>query len=421
MLLTNQKLRSLKPTNERQVIRVQERSGLSLIVEALPTRSIRFEGRMKFPFSRSGRTRYVPIGVYKKDIQKVEDALTKWTEIKAWSKENNSCPTLFKHKDQTPKKDITLAQVSEEFLDYYSKTRKKRSSRDRKNKLNQILNFFGEDTSISEFEKSAGGRQKVIAMVRHIEKGVRHKPSFDQAARCRGLLQQVFKFAIDRDYLHTNTAGKLIDERVGHIKKGNPHIKWSDVSYFLRSVSENSCNGGLLVDYALKAHLLMCSRVGWIVRLEWNWFDPKINAWVIPSSTSGLKRKKDDDTNDHIIPNTPEIELLMKKIREITGDKKHVFHSPEGKQFPHLHDETPNRHLKNLGWSGKQTAHGWRDVITEGCLENKFNWDIISRCLAQLEHKQGTRGHYDDSELLDQRRELMEWWTAELVKKGLVI
>ena len=31
------------------------------------------------------------------------------------------------------------------------------------------------------------------------------------------------------------------------------------------------------------------------------------------------------------------------------------------------------------------------------------------------------RGHYDDSLLIDQRRELMEWWTAELVRKGLKI
>ena len=420
MSLTNQKIRSIKPTKKRQVIPVQDRSGLSLIVEALPTKSKRFEGRMKFPCSRSGKTKYIPIGVYKKDIDKVEDALGKWNEIKAWSKDQNLCPTTFKNKDQESN-HITLAQVSEEFFEWYSKTRKARSSKDRRNKLNQILNFFGKDTLISEFEKSAGGRQKVIALVRHIEKGVRLKPSFDQAARCRGLLQQIIKFAIDRDYIQSNAAEKLIDERCGHIKKGNPHIKWNEVSNFLKSVSENSCNGGLLVDYALKAHLLMCSRVGWIVRLQWDWFDSEKNAWVIPASTSGLKRKKDDIENDHVIPNTPEIDLLMEKIRSITGDKKHVFDSPEGKQFLHLHDDTPNRHLKNLGWCGKQTAHGWRDVITEGCLENGFSWEIISRCLAQLEHKQGTRGHYDDSELLDQRRKLMEWWTAELVKKGLEI
>ena len=48
---------------------------------------------------------------------------------------------------------------------------------------------------------------------------------------------------------------------------------------------------------------------------------------------------------------------------------------------------------------------------------------MINRCLGQIEHKQGTRtrSHYDDSLLIDQRRELMEWWTAELVRKGLKI
>ena len=111
----------------------------------------------------------------------------------------------------------------------------------------------------------------------------------------------------------------------------------------------------------------------------------------------------------------------MEQVKEFTGWQKYVFYSFNGKSDPYLGEKTINDHLKNLYWFGKQSAHGWRDVITEGCLENGFSWDMISRCLGQLEYKQGTRDHYDDSLLIDQRRELMEWWTAELVKKGLKI
>ena len=111
----------------------------------------------------------------------------------------------------------------------------------------------------------------------------------------------------------------------------------------------------------------------------------------------------------------------MEKIKQLTGWQKYFFYSFNGKQYPHLGEETINYHFKNLKWGGKQSAHGWRDVFTEGCLENGFSWELISRCLGHLEHKQGTRGHYDDSLLIDHRRELMECWTAELVRKGLQI
>jgi hypothetical protein len=114
--------------------------------------------------------------------------------------------------------------------------------------------------------------------------------------------------------------------------------------------------------------------------------------WVIPAQTSGLKRLKKDTENDYHIPSTPELEKLMKQIREFTGWQKYVFYSFNGKSDPHLGEQTINENLKNLSSYKKQSAHGWKDVIKEGYLEKGFSWDIISSCLEQLEHKQGING-----------------------------
>ena len=49
-----------KPNKETtQVIPVQERSGLYLIVEPKPSKCKRFEGRMRYPRGRSGKTQYI--------------------------------------------------------------------------------------------------------------------------------------------------------------------------------------------------------------------------------------------------------------------------------------------------------------------------------------------------------------------------
>ena len=59
--------------------------------------------------------------------------------------------------------------------------------------------------------------------------------------------------------------------------------------------------------------------------------------------------------------------------------------------------------------------------MTAGQEKGGFERDIILRQLGHTEHKQGTAGAYDNTQFLKERREFLEWWTAELVNQGLVI
>ena len=213
-------------------------------------------------------------------------------------------------------------------------------------------------------------------------------------------------------------------EGISHTKKSNPTISWDEVPELMKSIKENSCDGSILTQLALKFYLMSCCRVGAVVRLEWNWFDQSNDIWVIPPDTSGLKRKRKNTSNDyaHIIPVTPEMNLLMNEIKKITGHQKYVFLSPEGEKYPHLNPETINTHLKRLGWKKRLTAHGWRDVlVTAGQEVGDFPKEIIFRQIGHTEHKQGTSGAYDNTQFIDKRRELMNWWTKELVTQGMVI
>ena len=192
----------------------------------------------------------------------------------------------------------------------------------------------------------------------------------------------------------------------------------------MKSIKENSCDGSILTQLALKFYLMSCCRVGALVRLEWDWFDESKDQWVIPPETSGLKRKRKNTSNDyaHIIPVTPEIHLVMNELRKISGYQKYVFLSPEGKKYPHLNPATINTHLKRLGWEKRLTAHGWRDVLVPAGQEvGEFQKEIIFRQIGHTEHKQGTAGAYDNTQFIDKRRELMNWWTKELVTQGMEI
>jgi len=405
---------------------VQNRSGLSLIKRG---ESKYFEGKFRFPFHRDADWAVVQIGVWSKEIN-VEEALLKWHEIKRWSKENNKHPKFFSQ--QIPKSEKTFLEVANEYMnDVYIPKRKRRTWQDRQNKLNQCLKYFGEHQLIADFEFDNQGRVKIKKMLKDVfETNGAHY----QLVRCRQLFTWIFEYAEEEQYIRDNQnplprGFRFQWEGVKHQKKGNVTLakgitnkSWGDVPKFLQSVNENPCNTSPLALLALKAHLLLCIRSGVVVRLEWNWYDAEEDMWVIPAETEGLKRRLGDEDNVHHIPSTPEINKLMSQVRKISGWQKYVFYSLGGKNQPHLGEETLNDTIQNLGWKGKQSAHGWRDVITTGTLEHSdIHYEIIDRQLGRLAHKQGTRGHYDESTLLGKRREFMAWWSKTMIELGLIV
>ena len=83
---------------------------------------------------------------------------------------------------------------------------------------------------------------------------------------------------------------------------------------------------------------------------------------------------------------------------------------------------TINHYLSNLGYRGRLTAHGCRDVIvTSGQEVGKFERDILLRQIGHTVHKQGAFGCYDNTEFLSKRRKFLKWWGKELVNQGLKI
>ena len=75
-----------------------------------------------------------------------------------------------------------------------------------------------------------------------------------------------------------------------------------------------------------------------------------------------------------------------------------------------------------LAMGGVLTAQGWRDVVQTVAQDVLgYNWEVPDRQLGHLPHKKGVRGHYDNSELLDKRRQFMDDWSNWCIKQGLAI
>ena len=418
MSLSTVQIRKKQPPNRRTTESVLDGSGCFLITE--PSNSKRFILRMRFPFNKDGRMVDVPLGSWGKSINSVQDVIRKGETIKRWSKLNNLSPKEYKNRFEKKVVEKTISDVFESYMEIHKQKVKEVTWEVTQNRLNQMLEFFGKNRQLSDFELRNGGRQLVIQMMKPMIK----RGSVEQSGRCRRLLGQVFNHCEDRgwmDYGQNPSSRKTDEETIKRTKRSNPTLNWSEVPEFLNTVSENHCGGSILTNLSTKFYLLSCLRVGTLVSLKWDWFDSEENLWRIPPDTSGLKRKMGEG-EEHLLPVSPEMRKLMDELFEITGHQEYVFWSPEGKNKPYLNRETINSHITNLGYKGRLTSHGWRDVIvTSGQEELRFPLDIILRQIGHTEHKQGTSGHYDNTEFLPERRKFVNEWSLKLVNNGLKI
>ena len=418
MTLSTVQVRNKKPSDKRTTESVLDGSGCFLITE--PSNSKRFILRMRFPFNKDGRMVDVPLGSWGKSINSVQDVIRKGETIKRWSKLNNLSPKEYKNRFEKKVVEKTISDVFESYMEIHKQKVKEVTWEVTQNRLNQMLEFFGENRQLSDFELRNGGRQLVIQMMKPMIK----RGSVEQSGRCRRLLGQVFNHCEDRgwmDYGQNPSSRKTDEETIKRTKRSNPTLNWSEVPEFLNTVSENHCGGSILTNLSTKFYLLSCLRVGTLVSLKWDWFDSEENLWRIPPDTSGLKRKMGEG-EEHLLPVSPEMRKLMDELFEITGHQEYVFWSPEGKNKPYLNRETINSHITNLGYKGSLTSHGWSDVIvTSGQEELRFPLDIILRQIGHTEHKQGTSGHYDNTEFLPERRKFVNEWSLKLVNNGLKI
>jgi integrase len=68
--------------------------------------------------------------------------------------------------------------------------------------------------------------------------------------------------------------------------------------------------------------------------------------------------------------------------------------------------------LRRMGYSGKQTAHGFRHIASTILRDNDFHRDYVE---AQLSHVEGgVSGVYNKANYLAQRRDMMQWYADYL-------
>lgn len=146
----------------------------------------------------------------------------------------------------------------------------------------------------------------------------------------------------------------------------------------------------------------MFPRPGELREAKWEQFDFDEEVWIRPAKM--MKKGI-----EHGIPLSKHVVALLNELKELSVESEYLFPGREDINKP-ISNMTFNNALNRLGYRGKQNPHGFRHIASTN-LNKHFSgkWQVIESTLAHL--KSGVKGAYDKEAHLEERYEIMEWWS----------
>lgn len=234
------------------------------------------------------------------------------------------------------------------------------------------------------------------------------RKAFNVAKKTRQWLSAIFEFAIAKGLTSTNPAQHL--GAVAVITPGSQnhaHLSLDDLPGLLRALE--AYQGSPLTKGATWLALWTANRPGVTRTLRWAEIDLEEALWTIDKGREGMKKGY-----RHLTPLPRQAVSLLRDLHQLTGTFEHVFIGRNNPRQP-MSDGAINSAMKSMGFGGKQTAHGFRHLVSTALNERGYEPDWIERQLAHGD-PDGIRGTYNKAHYLDQRRKMMQDWADYLDK-----
>lgn len=246
-------------------------------------------------------------------------------------------------------------------------------------------------------------RADLVATVQAVQVG----DKIETAHRVAGRIAAVFDYAVDCGHIESHPAAGLVRVlQPRKTKKPMASIPPDETGALMLAIDgypEPVTRLGLM----LLAHTFV--RVTELRGMRWDELRENGAVWVVPAARMKVKLP-------HVVPLSGAAQALIAELHVINGDRELVIDSPVRPSHP-VSENTFLFALYRLGYRGRMTAHGFRALASTVLNEQSgFARDVIER---QLAHKEtdDVRAAYNRAQYLDQRRELMAWWSNWLTRQ----
>ena len=252
------------------------------------------------------------------------------------------------------------------------------------------------------------GAPAILQVLRNVEA----RGSIETARRIRQRISAVFAFAIAEGIVDHDPAAVVSRAlRPVPIARRQPALIDIDDARALLTACERA--GGLpIVRLASRFLALTAVRMGALLGARWDEFeqlDGDAPTWRVPAARMKIARvKKDDATNDHLVPLSPQAVSVLKAVRVIEHGCSLVFP---------INSAAIGALYKRAGFADRHVPHGWRASFST-ILNERFPLERAAIDMA-LAHTPADRSKveraYNRSQMLDQRRDLYRRWGDMLI------
>lgn len=201
-------------------------------------------------------------------------------------------------------------------------------------------------------------------------------------------------------------ASNPLDGILKYLDKGSEgnmkHVKIYEVPKLIQSIRSYSNKHTAI---ALELLVILFPRPQELRYAKWEDFDFDRKIWIKPAHTMkcGIR---------HVVPLPKQAVDLLLQLKEIRTASDYLFCSRDSLTKP-MSEATLNNALKNLGYRGRQSPHGFRHIASTAMNEKYANLEqVIESCLAHK--KKGVKADYDKSTHLEDRIFVMNWWADHL-------
>lgn len=323
------------------------------------------------------------------------------------------------HKEQQERErqnKLLLGDVVPRYLEHRAITNKPNTIKNDKNRIEKdVLPLLGK-LYIDEITKA-----DVRAMAEHIESRVNDDgtPPRETTRRTIDIVIGILKFAKSKDWITAN-ALKIIQDDCKELKasypkaKGN-HFKFVEIFDLPRLLNDIENYQGVRTHLQTKLGMKFLAytfcRTQEMRFMKWSDIDWVEKVWIVEEETLKAKHSK------HRVPLSKQVIEILEQLKPITGDFEYVFynlskHQPYSENFV-------TKALKNMGYHGKQTGHGFRHIASTNLNELGYMGDAIEK---QMHHKGDNtiRAIYNHAQHMEERRDIMQAWAnfLDMLRNG---
>jgi integrase len=236
----------------------------------------------------------------------------------------------------------------------------------------------------------------------------------ETASRVKQRCHAVMKWSMARDLCKGNpldVVGHLLPQQPGKRERTvhQPSMPWREIPAFVQL----ALRGKYSVTKALLEFVIVtAARSGEARAMTWSEVDLAAKTWTVPAERMKAKVV-------HRVPlSARAIEILkVQQARGLEGDL--VFPAPRGAV---LSDMALTKFLRD--WEAKSgeagriaTAHGFRSSFRDWASEHGHARDLAERALAHTISNRAEAA-YHRTDLLEQRRKMMEAWARHVISEG---